>query len=166
MLILDIFGDKTISKIDIGKYTSIGKGLTLFLNENHQFDLVTSYPFGHLHTDVFPNIDSKKTQGYGNGDIIIQNDVWIWENTTIMSGITIGNGAIIAANTHVINDCPPYSIVGGNPGKILKYRFNDEQINNLLKIKWWDLDESIINEKMNLLLDKNIDKFIKSFIYI
>ena len=80
-----------------------------------------------------------------------------------MSGITIGNGTIIAANTHIVKDCPPYSIVGGNPGKILKYRFNDEQINNLLKIKWWDLDESIINKKMNLLLDKDIDKFILSF---
>jgi virginiamycin A acetyltransferase len=157
------FGDLKKGKIVIGKYNSIGKNLTLFLNENHPIDSVTTYPFGHLHTDIFPNINPNKMQGYGNGDIIIENDVWIGENTTIMSGVKIHNGAIVAANSHVVKDCPPYSICGGNPAKIIKYRFNKNQINNLLKIKWWDLDETIINKKINLLIGKDINKFIDSF---
>ena len=77
-----------------------------------------------------------------------------------MSGVTIGSGSIIAANTHVVNNVPPYSIVGGNPGKVLKSRFTVEQIESLLTIAWWNWPLEKIKQFANLLLGQDIDKFI------
>jgi serine acetyltransferase len=95
------------------------------------------------------------------GDIIVENDVWIGAKSTIMSGVKISNGAIVAANSVVTKDVPPYSVVAGNPAKIVKYRFTEEQIHELLKISWWDWDEEKIkNEALNMWSD-NIDNFIK-----
>ena len=73
-----------------------------------------------------------------NGDVVIGNDVWIGSGSTIMSGITISSGAVIAANSHIVKDVPNYAIVGGNPAKVIKYRFPKDTINTLMEIKWWD----------------------------
>jgi virginiamycin A acetyltransferase len=96
------------------------------------------------------------------GDVIIGNDVWIGANVTIMSGVTIGDGAVIANNSHVVKNVEPYSLVGGNPAKLIKYRFTPEQIEKLLKIKWWYWDDKKINKFTPLLCNDNIDKFINS----
>ena len=77
-----------------------------------------------------------------------------------MSGVTIGDGAIIANNSHVVKDVEPYSIVGGNPAKLIRYRFTQEQIQKLLEIKWWDWDDVKINENLQLLCNDKIDEFI------
>jgi virginiamycin A acetyltransferase len=90
------------------------------------------------------------------GDVIIGNDVWIAENVTIMSG----DGAVIACNSHVVKDVEPYSIVGGNPAKFIKYRFTQEQIEWLLKIQWWKWSPEKINENVHLLCNDRIDEFI------
>ena len=95
-----------------------------------------------------------------NGDIIIENDVWIGAKATIMSGVTIHNGAVIGANSVITKDIPPYAIVVGNPGKIVKYRFTEEQIEKLLQIKWWDWNEDKIRYNALLMWSNNIDKFI------
>jgi len=79
-----------------------------------------------------------------------------------MSGITIGDGAVLAANSHVIKNVEPYSFVGGNPSKIIKYRFTEEQIKKLLEIKWWYWDDNKINENSHLLCNTNIDHFINT----
>jgi acetyltransferase-like isoleucine patch superfamily enzyme len=95
------------------------------------------------------------------GDINIGNDVWVGAKSTIMSGVKIGDGSIIGAGTTVTKDVPPYSIVVGNPGKIVKYRFDENQIEKLLKISWWDWTEDRIKtEAMNMWSDK-IDEFIE-----
>jgi len=86
--------------------------------------------------------------------------VWIANGVTIMSGVKIGDGAIIAANSHVVKDVDPYSIVGGNPAKIIKYRFTKEQIKNLLEIKWWNWSDDKINQNVTLLCNTNIYNFI------
>ena len=80
-----------------------------------------------------------------------------------MMGIKIGDGAIIAANSHVVKDVEPYSIVGGNPAKVLKKRFTDEQIQKLLKIKWWDWTEEKINEALPYLCNPDIDCFLSLY---
>jgi virginiamycin A acetyltransferase len=95
------------------------------------------------------------------GDIVIENDVWIGANSTIMSGITIHNGAIIAAGSTVTKDVPSYAIVAGNPGKVVKYRFNRKQIEDLLEISWWDWDENKIKESAMTIWSKDIDFFIE-----
>lgn len=147
------------AKIIIGNFCSIAK-CDIYIGGNHRTDWVTTYPFGHINKQPF-----NKFNGIGhpatNGDVIIGNDVWISNNVTIMSGVTIGDGAVIANNSHVVKNVEPYSIVGGNPAKLIKYRFTTEQIAKLLEIKWWYWDDDKIN-KYTPLLCNNIDEFIKS----
>ena len=98
------------------------------------------------------------------GDVIIGNDVWIGADVTIMSGVTIGDGAVIANNSHVVKDVEAYSLVGGNPARLIKRRFTQEQINKLLQIKWWYWEDDKINKFTPLLCNQDIDKFIQSAI--
>jgi len=125
------------NKILIGSFCSIADKCVIFLGGNHRTDWVTTYPFGHINQHIF---DSFNGIGHpaSNGDVVIGNDVWIGCNVTIMSGVNIGDGAVIAANSHVVKNVKPYEIIGGNPAKHIKYRFNDEIIEKLLKIRWWE----------------------------
>ena len=143
----------------VGNFCSISDNVNAYLGGNHRTDWVTTYPFGHVNKDKFNGFN-----GIGHpatkGDIIIGNDVWICANVTIMSGVTIGDGAVIANNSHVVKNVEPYSIVGGNPAKLIKYRFTQEQIEKLLEIKWWYWDDEKINAHTPLLCNNNIDEFI------
>jgi acetyltransferase-like isoleucine patch superfamily enzyme len=125
----------------IGAFCSIAGNLQIFTGGNHNVSKISTYPFGHINKEVFnnPNINSEKKLGK---DVIIGNDVWIGGNVTIMSGVNIGDGAVIAANSHVVKNVEPYSIVGGNPAQLIKKRFSDDIINKLLEIKWWESVES------------------------
>lgn len=144
----------------IGNFCSLGNNLKVYLGGNHRTDWVTTYPFGHERTDVF-----NKFNGEGHpstkGDVIIGNDVWIGSDVTILSGVTIGDGAVIAANSVVSKNIEPYSIVGGNPAKFIKFRFSPEQIEQLLHIKWWYWDDQKINDFTPFLCNPNIDLFIQ-----
>ena len=92
--------------------------------------------------------------------MVIGNDVWIADNVTIMSGVHIGDGAVIANNSHVCKDVAPYTIVGGNPAKLIKKRFKEEQIEKLMEIKWWDWTDEEINKVAPALCNPDIDGFI------
>ena len=157
---LKIFYSDSGAQLYIGNFCSIAANINIFLGGNHRTHWVTTYPFGHIHQNIFNNFNG---QGHPTtkGDIIIGNDVWIAQNVTIMSGVKIGDGAIIANNSHVVKDVEPYSIVGGNPAKFIKYRFTSEQIEKLLEIKWWNWDDEKINKFTPLLCNENIDDFIK-----
>lgn len=148
-------------KIVIGNFCSIAPNCNVYLGGNHRTEWVTTFPFGHLNKDIFNEFN-----GVGHpsskGDVIIGNDVWIGANVTIMSGVTIGDGVVIANNSHVVKNVEPYSLIGGNPAKLIKKRFTEEQIDKLLKIKWWDWDDDKINKFTPLLCNENIDNFIKS----
>jgi virginiamycin A acetyltransferase len=120
------------SSIEIGNFCSIARH-TAIQDHNHNVDCITTYFIKH---NVFQE-DSRKNDMVSKGKIKIGNDVWIGTQTVILSGITIGDGAVIAANSVVTIDVPPYAIVGGTPAKIIKYRFDDEIINELLRIQWW-----------------------------
>ena len=151
--------------IYLGKYNSIGRDCTFFLHANHRTDWITTT--SQLWGPVSPEIDSMLFEmGHPicKGNIIIENDVWIGAKSTIMSGVKIGNGAVIGATATVTKDVPPYAIVVGNPGKIIKYRFTEEQIESLLKIEWWNWDEDKIRSEALELWSNNIDKFIKKHI--
>jgi acetyltransferase-like isoleucine patch superfamily enzyme len=157
------YGNPCISwrqaNLTIGNFCSIGGNVNIYLGGNHRIDWVSTYPFGHIHQNTFDNF---KGEGHPStkGDVIIGNDVWIGDNVTIMSGVTIGDGVVIANNSHVIKDIEPYSLVGGNPAKLIKYRFTHEQIKKLLEIKWWFWDDEKINIFSPLLCNPDIDKFI------
>ena len=146
--------------LKVGKFCSIAD-VRMLLTTNHRTDWVSTYPFGHIHQNVFNSFNG---EGHPNskGDIIIGNDVWIASGVTIMSGVTIGDGAVIAANSHVVKNVEPYALVGGNPGRLIKLRFTTEQIKSLLEIKWWDWPDEKINEFAPLLCNPNIDAFIQA----
>ncbi len=149
------------SKLEIGSFCSIAANVKVYLGGNHRVDWITTYPFGHINQGLFNKFDGKghpKT----NGDVIIGNDVWIGSDVTIMSGVRIGDGAVLANNSHVVKDVEPYSIVGGNPAKLIKYRFDKDVIEKLLEIKWWDLSDNKINELSPLLCSENIQDFLNS----
>ena len=116
--------------------------------------------FGYLNLNTFNTFDGKGHPG-SKGDIIVGNDVWFGRDVTIMSGVTIGDGAVLAANSHVVKNVEPYSVVGGNPAKFLKLRFTPEQIEKLLEIQWWNWEDEKINKFAPLLCNPNIDEFIE-----
>ena len=144
----------------IGKFCSIASNIKVYYGQGyHDLNNISTYPFGYVHNNEFglPCYNNGKT----NGDIIIGNDVWIGDNVTIISGVIIGDGSIIATNSHVTSNVKPYSIVGGNPAKLIKYRFDDEIIQKLLEIKWWDWELEKIKENTKLLNGDNIKLFFE-----
>lgn len=143
----------------IGKFCSIAENVNIYLGGNHNVNWITTFPFGHIHKNIFNKFDGKGHPS-SNGNIIIGNDVWICSNVTIMSGIKIGDGSVIAMNSHVVKDVEPYTLVGGNPAKFIKHRFTQEQIQQLLKIKWWEWEDDKINDNLHLLCSGNIQDFI------
>lgn len=92
--------------------------------------------------------------------MVISNDVWIGDNVTIMSGVRVGNGAVIAANAHVVKDIPDYAVVGGNPARLIRYRFTPAQIEGLLATPWWGLPDERIDELLPLLCSPNVDALL------
>lgn len=149
----DFIDDRLI----IGKFCMIASDVKFIMNgANHLTNSLTTYPFA-----IFGN-------GWGNamanksypqkGDINIGNDVWIGFNATIMAGVTIGDGAIIATNSTVIKDVEPYSIVGGNPAKEIKKRFSEDTIAKLLELKWWNWDIEKITKNVQNLTNNEIEK--------
>lgn len=155
----NIHFDNEYSNIYIGNFCSIGNNVKIYLGGEHPTKYISTYPFGYLHTNIF-NSDNNYKELFTKGSVIIGNDVWIGDNVTIMSGVTIGDGSVIANNSHVVKNIEPYTIVGGNPAKFIKYRFSTEQIEKLLKIKWWEWEDEKININTHLLCSDNIDEFI------
>jgi len=133
-----------VHNVQIGQFCSIADGITLLIDLDHDYKSITT-----SDDQLFAETD-KDFSITRKGQILIQNDVWIGHGVTIMSGVTIRNGAVIAANSHVTKDVPPYAIVGGNPAKIIKYRFADEQISSLLDIAWWDWSDEFIKDNRQL----------------
>jgi acetyltransferase-like isoleucine patch superfamily enzyme len=130
------------SRVDIGNFCSIAKDVTFNTEVNHNYKTVSTYPF-------YEKWGIGKDNYYYKDKITIGNDVWIGMGATIMSGVKIGDGAVIAAHSVVTKDVEPYAIMGGNPAKIIKYRFDKKTINKLLKIKWWDFDDDKIKENID-----------------
>jgi len=142
----DFVGDK----LTIGKFCMIASDVTFIMNgANHLTDAISTYPFA-----IFGEGWEKAMEGREyprKGDILVGNDVWIGYNATIMAGVTIGDGAIIATNATVVKDVAPYSIVGGNPAKEIRRRFSDEMIAKLLELRWWNWEVERITANVGAL---------------
>jgi acetyltransferase-like isoleucine patch superfamily enzyme len=146
--------DPTRPSVHIGSFTGIGLGCRFFPSEGvaHNPKACTNYAFGNLgpRNEIFNNIAiPPKVQT--KGDINIGSDVWFGESVTVMSGVTVGHGAVVATNSHVFKDIEPYAIYGGNPAKLIKFRFDKKIIDSFLEMKWWDLPDEMINKILPLL---------------
>ena len=150
------------TRLHIGRFCSIADEVTIVLGGNHRTDWVTTYPFNVL-SEPFPKACDIKGHPATKGDVWIGNDVWIGLGATILSGVHIGDGAVIGANTVVAKDVDPYAIVVGNPGRMVKKRFDDDTIKALSEIRWWEWNEERINEAMPLLCSPNIQVFIDCY---
>ncbi|WP_375277818.1 Vat family streptogramin A O-acetyltransferase [Pseudoalteromonas marina] len=153
----DFIGDKLI----IGKFCAIAKDVTFIMNgANHKSTGFSTYPFF-----IFGNGWEKSAPQPGDlpfkGNTEIGNDVWIGYNATIMPGVKIGSGAIIASKSVVTNDVPAYAVVGGNPAKIIKQRFDDKTIDALLSIAWWDWSNDKITAHLDAITQNNLDLLSK-----
>lgn len=136
-------------RLIIGKFCSIACGAKFIFNSaNHTMKSLSTYPFPLFFEEW--DLDKKDvTDSWDNkGDIIIGNDVWIGYEAVIMSGVTIGDGAIIGTRAVVTKDVPPYTIVGGIPAKQIRKRYSDETIDTLLKIQWWNWSKEKIRENI------------------
>ncbi|MFA8434290.1 MAG: CatB-related O-acetyltransferase [Marinifilaceae bacterium] len=146
-----------VDKLRIGKFCSIADGAIFMMagNQGHRHDWISTFPFFYQGFETAEDAFQKA------GDTVIGNDVWIGANAIIMPGISIGDGAVIATSTIVTKDIEPYTIVGGNPGKVIKKRFSEEEISILLTLKWWDWEIEKIKENLDLLCSNNIKELYK-----
>ena len=135
------FSVKSKFKLKIGDYVSIGPNVKFFLNENHFYERLTTFPISKI-------IKTEVLDSYSKGNIIVNDEVWIGANSLILSGVNIGKGAIIAAGSVVTKNIEPYSIYGGNPAKLIKMRFSDEIISKVKNINISDLPDAIISDKL------------------
>lgn len=125
--------------VRVGKYCSLANNITFYVDGNHRMDYASTYPFmerlGWKHAPK---------NGWGKQTPVIENDVWIADNVSVQSGVTIHDGAVVCGYANVTKDVPAYAVVGGNPAKIIKYRFDEATIQRLLATKWWDRGEAFI----------------------
>ena len=152
----EFIGDRLI----IGRFCQIGAGVEFIMNgANHQMNAVTTFPFYVMRGwDMTPPPLSALPI---KGDTVVGNDVWIGQHATILPGVHIGDGAIIGANSVVGRDVEPYTIVAGNPAKIIRKRFDDELIALLLKFKWWDRGIEEIQDLIPILTCSDLERVKK-----
>ncbi|PPT05937.1 Chloramphenicol acetyltransferase [Geitlerinema sp. FC II] len=147
----DFIGDRLI----IGKFCAIACGVKFIMNGgNHHPDWLTNYPFtifGQGWESAMPDSWPHK------GDTRIENDVWLGYNATVMPGIHIGDGAIVAANAMVTRDVPPYTVVGGNPAREIRKRFDDATVRDLLELRWWDWEIEKITRNLKAICGSDIE---------
>lgn len=150
--------DGSIAKdTEIGAFCSIAPGVRIG-GMNHPTNFVSTHPFLYLKNRYFVDSDSNGIFENGNKKVVIQDDVWIGQNAVILPGIKISKGAIIGAGAVVTRDIPPYSIAVGVPAKVIKKRFGDDVIKELVKINWSEWDKSEIKTKLSSFY--NVDQFI------
>ncbi|MCI9156964.1 MAG: CatB-related O-acetyltransferase [Lawsonibacter sp.] len=126
-------------RLMIGKFCSIACGAKfLFNSANHTQRSLSTYIFPVLFEEWNLDVERIPEAWDNKGDIVIGNDVWIGYEAVVLAGVTIGDGAIVAARAVITKDVPPYTIVGGVPAKPIRKRFSDQEINQLLALRWWD----------------------------
>ena len=138
-------------KLKMGSYCSVAENVYFIVCGEHRYDTISSYPFKVRYC-------AHKFEALSKGDIIIEDDVWFGENVTVLSGVHIGQGALIAAGSIVTKDIPPYAIVAGNPAKVIKNRFSDELIKELMKIDYGKLTPEMIRANESQLYKSLIEK--------
>jgi acetyltransferase-like isoleucine patch superfamily enzyme len=151
-----VFTDKLgTERLIVGNYSSIGG--TYLIGGNHGPNRITTYP---IRINMAIGGRDPREWPIPTGDTIVGSDVWTCENSLMLAGITIGDGAVVAAGSVVTKDVPPYAIVGGNPAQLIRYRFNEAQREALLEIRWWDWPEEKIRAAVSYFESDDVDAFI------
>lgn len=145
--------DQTVS---IGKYCSIAEGVTILLGGEHRTNFISTYPFGQF---MDPDYDNQHE--WSRGPVRIGNDVWMGRGATILSGVTVGDGAIIGAGAIVSKNVDPFEIVAGNPAKHVRYRFDPDEIQALIAIRWWEWSDEKAHDCIAELMSPDIGEFIR-----
>lgn len=149
------FGDRLL----IGKFCAIASGVQFIMGPaNHRTGSVTTYPFAVMGGAWTDNTPPHLEQLPFKGDTVVGNDVWIGRNSVILPGVRIGDGAIIAAESVVTRNVAPYTVVGGNPARFCKNRFDPELTDLLLRLRWWDLEDEALVELLPLLCDTDLER--------
>ncbi len=148
------FGDDTILRI--GSYTSIAAGVRILLGGEHRTDWLTTYPFPAM----MKGLEDIKDYAPSKGDVVIGSDCWICADVTILSGVTVGHGAIVAAGAIVTRDVPPFAVVGGNPCKFIRWRFEEDVRHLLLEAAWWDWPIDEVKAVARHLCGADLDAFL------
>ncbi|WP_071925386.1 Vat family streptogramin A O-acetyltransferase [Picosynechococcus sp. PCC 7117] len=150
-------GDRLI----IGKFCALARGVKFIMNGgNHKIDGFSTYPF-QIFGNGWDKLALQPSDFPYKGDTVIGNDVWIGYEAVMMPGVHVGDGAIIAAKSVVVNDVPPYTIVGGNPAKCIRQRFTDEVIKTLLSVAWWDWEIEKITRNLEKIVAADLDALLK-----
>jgi chloramphenicol O-acetyltransferase type B len=144
------------AKLEVGSFCSFAAGVQIFLGGEHRTDWVTTFPFNVLWPEAREIVGHPKTKG----DVIIGNDVWIGFEAVILSGVTIGDGAVIGTRAVVSKDVPPYAVVAGNPAQVMRFRFPEMVIARLMKASWWEWDDTRIARHLPLMLAGDIEAFL------
>lgn len=148
------YGTLPCPQSTIGRYCSLNDESYLMPHGNHHLEFVTTYRFDQI-MGVEPKLTGR------DGPITIGNDVWTGFGSIILSGVTVGDGAVVAAGAIVTKDVPPYAIVGGVPANIIRYRFDEETRRALLRIRWWDWTEPKVRSHVDQLASSDIAAFIE-----
>ena len=155
---VDMIPEYGCHNFQLGNYCALAEDIRFMFNMNHNYRNVFQGEFEELQGAVPETTD---TSVKSKGEIVVGNDVWIGHGATIMMGVTIHNGAVIGTNALVTKDVPPYAIVGGVPAKIIGYRFDEETIEKLQRIRWWEWPSEVISERKNDFF--NTEKFAEKY---
>lgn len=145
-------------RIEIGSFCSIAEDVAIFAGGEHRTDWITTFPLRIALGDTLAGNDGHPAT---KGITKIGNDVWIGFRAIILSGVTIGDGAVIGAGAIVSKDVKPYSIVAGNPAKFIRNRFNEDQIKKMLEIEWWNWDTNKIKRHIAILSSSDLDSLFR-----
>ena len=150
-------------KLIIGKFCAIATGVKFIMNgANHKISGFSTYPF-QIFGNGWERVTPRSEEFPQKGDTIVGHDVWLGYQSMVMPGVRIGSGAIIAAQSLVVKDVEPYTIVGGNPARCLKQRFDQNTIDELLTIAWWDWDREKISRNLEAIVSADINTLKTSF---
>ncbi|EAU40898.1 streptogramin A acetyl transferase [Fulvimarina pelagi HTCC2506] len=150
----DFYGDRLV----IGRFVAIGSGTRFVMNgANHAMGGFSTYPFNIFGEGWEKGFDMASWTGQSRGDTKIEDDVWFGMDCTVMPGVTIGAGAIVATNSTLVSNVPAYAVVGGNPARVIRMRYNEETIARLLAIAWWTWSAEEISSNLDLIRGDDLD---------
>lgn len=143
-------------RLTIGRYCSIADKVEILLGGDHRLDWVSTYPFAAMR-GLWPKAEAPADYHASRGDVAIGHDVWLGSGCMILSGVTVGHGAVVAARAVVTRNVPPYAVVAGNPARIVRHRFEPAQVERLLACAWWDLPHAEVARLVPLLQSGQVE---------